>query len=448
VCTCLLVPVWLLWRMRRDVPRRARYLKDTVPQPRWLVFFIGPGEWVDVSEKHRWYNRYQSMVKPHREERYNFIGLNFAIMFVIAWICVLEPQSNQGCGNQRLAWGLVYLLQSGVEALLCPHARPRDNWTDVLVGTLNSVALFIMAAAFYNNKPEDDELFKTADTLMATTLFLLVPKLLLDGLTEAWIFYKKRRHRIQQKLWGLDSAEDPLLLTSVDVSTAASKSPSRALLSSSPDPPNADESDGSIVIKCQPVPPASPGRDVVDVMPLPACARGRRVNPMRRGVLNKRELLSGRHSSSPLGPPRSLSFSERFFDHTSPSVGAIPVGKSRRRVARTTPSATSPTLQNFLQKGYSTTLMPSSPTWDSPQMEDGFLPSAPSGSSLHFASDAEDLDSPAAPGTPARAPSFKSSFRKQKSLRQTSLKTSVKRKSVFEKSMEIPPPLPRTGTMV
>eukprot|EP01062_Namystynia_karyoxenos_P014197 TRINITY_DN15109_c1_g3_i6.p1 TRINITY_DN15109_c1_g3~~TRINITY_DN15109_c1_g3_i6.p1 ORF type:complete len:1214 (+),score=216.04 TRINITY_DN15109_c1_g3_i6:79-3642(+) len=210
---CIAVPILLSLEMRRGVPRLAQYHHYAAARvgclPRGVVQWVtGPGEWVSVTRRVDWVKRYGSFVRPYREQRAWYGVADLATNFLLSCIGAYRPRGCDDCGHVRIFSGIVLLVAVGAERHAAPHARPRDNWLDPVAFFLQAGAALFSAWGFYlpgrDGSMGCDRArwqFQFASFSLMVSGLVVMLRMVLDLLTEAYIFRSKVRTEMQQQQW-------------------------------------------------------------------------------------------------------------------------------------------------------------------------------------------------------------------------------------------------------
>eukprot|EP00755_Sulcionema_specki_P019023 Sspe_Gene.68354::Locus_40326_Transcript_1_1_Confidence_1.000_Length_2245::g.68354::m.68354 len=206
-------PCAICRKIMRNVPLKARYLEDTKTSP-LTSFLAGPGEWVSRCRRNLFVARYGGVLNAFREPMSGMASLEFGFMFLLACCNVGETETAWDCGQQRAFSALVYCIYIGTVLYTRPFCRPRDNFLVIFQCLLQTVALVLMCIAFFYDRPQHDGLFKVSSNLLLCAVVVILAKVLLDVVTEIYLFRTKRRDRLQQEEyeksieWALDADQD------------------------------------------------------------------------------------------------------------------------------------------------------------------------------------------------------------------------------------------------
>eukprot|EP01064_Diplonema_japonicum_P036502 TRINITY_DN821_c3_g1_i1.p1 TRINITY_DN821_c3_g1~~TRINITY_DN821_c3_g1_i1.p1 ORF type:complete len:1015 (+),score=197.13 TRINITY_DN821_c3_g1_i1:205-3249(+) len=204
-------PIWIGWKINKDVDKftkdgKGYYRTDDQVRGKLFNFIVGPGEWVSTTKRNHWVQRYQTMVRSFKQKYSWFIVGDFLLMALMAGARVTNTDSWVRCGNVRLFMSLVNWIALIIEGYLLPHARMRDNVMDVMRLFMQGLGLLCMAIGFYS-ETYDHWGFRAASPIFIGVMVLIILKLVMDMVTEGWIFFSKRRLRLQRATWGDDENE-------------------------------------------------------------------------------------------------------------------------------------------------------------------------------------------------------------------------------------------------
>ena len=201
----LATPFWLMRHVKQSVhPESSQgkgyYRTDSITRGPVITFIIGPGEWVSSTRDCLWVLRYQTMIRSFRQQYAHFIFWDFMLLTVIGGLTTLNTNSWVRCGIVRSLCSAANLLTMAFEFYLLPHARMRDNGTDVVMRGLISIALGLLAVGFFS-EDQKHVVFEIAPVFFLASLVVLMVKLVLDVITEVWVLFGGRRDRVQEEAW-------------------------------------------------------------------------------------------------------------------------------------------------------------------------------------------------------------------------------------------------------
>eukprot|EP00754_Rhynchopus_humris_P026555 Rhum_TRINITY_DN15027_c0_g1::Rhum_TRINITY_DN15027_c0_g1_i1::g.133961::m.133961 len=81
VVLCAVLPVVFFFAVTRNVPARARYMRENRPRNWLTAWLLGPGEWVSLRADCHWVNRYATAVRLYRQDVAWFMIIDFAGSF-------------------------------------------------------------------------------------------------------------------------------------------------------------------------------------------------------------------------------------------------------------------------------------------------------------------------------------------------------------------------------
>ena len=209
---CLLIPCLVLWKVSKAVPQAAYYRHDTETDGRrFLVFLIGPGEWVSRHEAEHWVLRYASVLRDYRQgwAIYSFVEMSSCL--AIAAVQAAHAQSWVGCGHKYLFTMFIFLVLLICEALAWPRSRARNCFMMIIILAIQCVAMLLMAIGYYHEDLEHWG-FSIAASLLIAAVAILLLKSALDLLSEGYVLLKKRRVRLQGDTFNEDKKENTMLV--------------------------------------------------------------------------------------------------------------------------------------------------------------------------------------------------------------------------------------------
>ena len=215
---CVAVPALVLQKVRIGVPAYARYDLDptTKGAMRWL---IGPGEWVSLDRSKEWVQRYATVVREFHQEYVWYCSFELAIALFLSLLMAVRASSLIVCGHLKIVTGAVFVLLMVVEAILWPHARPKDTVLGFAICGIEAGAMVFMGIDYYEGHWPSDEtsIFRSAEYLMLVATIVVVLKLVSDVVAEVNIFYTDRRDRLQEPVYweahDLESGMDEMFIT-------------------------------------------------------------------------------------------------------------------------------------------------------------------------------------------------------------------------------------------
>eukprot|EP00659_Diplonema_papillatum_P015061 gene15061-biopygen15139 len=209
----VMIPIWALLvvegALSTNPNRRAVYVEIVPEKWRLLVeYVVGKGEWVSTGREVNFVYRYSSLIRPYREEALWWGAIEFASSFALAGMSALPTGTVSACGHVRLFSALIFGLLLAAEATVQPHVRPRDNFVDITLIVLQIAALLLLAASLYLDDPTHWTA-EVAEAVLFSAAALMMMKIVLDVLSEAYVLYHSRRSRLQNELWDSKAVGTP-----------------------------------------------------------------------------------------------------------------------------------------------------------------------------------------------------------------------------------------------
>eukprot|EP01060_Flectonema_neradi_P039065 TRINITY_DN8458_c1_g1_i2.p1 TRINITY_DN8458_c1_g1~~TRINITY_DN8458_c1_g1_i2.p1 ORF type:complete len:970 (+),score=161.82 TRINITY_DN8458_c1_g1_i2:42-2951(+) len=203
----LVTPHLVAYTIKTSVPTAAFYkVVDSMPN-KWMCISgkiiratIGSGEWVSVRRSNRFVQRYQTMLRSFKQDYSWFIYFDFMSMVLLAGATIPRTPTWNDCGHVKLFSAVVNLLMLASKIAYKPYARYRDNVLEIPRFGIQAAALFVMALAFYSGNPGHWG-FSMAGPLFIIAIALLLLKVLLDIITELYIFCTNRRDHLQEQVF-------------------------------------------------------------------------------------------------------------------------------------------------------------------------------------------------------------------------------------------------------
>ena len=193
---CFVVPFMIFHRVRRDIPSQAVYVRD--PKTSFCEnIFIGPGEWASLHRKTHWVHRWASVVRTYRQDTAWFQFIEFSASFALAGVQAATTETREQCGHVKMASAVLFLILFLMEGYVWPHHRYRDSAADVTMLGGQMSGMLLMALGYYKTDDDDHWLFNASSTLMLMAVVVMLIKAAVDLLSELYIFFTKRRTRLQ-----------------------------------------------------------------------------------------------------------------------------------------------------------------------------------------------------------------------------------------------------------
>ena len=206
---CVVLPVLVFSTVTKNVPGRARYMREQRPRSWAMTWLLGPGEWVSLREDCHWVNRYATAVRMYGQEFAWFSLIDFAGSFALSALSAVDATTLVSCGHVKMSAALVFLIMLVVEARLWPHARMRDSAMDFVGLGLQMSAMVLMGLGYYSGARDstDSWMFATAGILLTAAVGFVLLKLACDVIAEAYIFLTNRRVNMQQAAFDMFNEE-------------------------------------------------------------------------------------------------------------------------------------------------------------------------------------------------------------------------------------------------
>ena len=187
---CVAVPVQLQRIISREVEdnKMARYRIDDVILPKWLLFIVGPGEWVSTTKKNAFVQKYSTMIRPYKDTRSWYVVFEFVCMALLGAAMTLRTTTWQECGHVRVFSASVNFFFFIFEFATKPHVRGRDCFTDPALFILQSMGLLLVGLGYYN-EDLDYWTFEAAMPFFHACSALLTIKLILDLICLIWVLF-------------------------------------------------------------------------------------------------------------------------------------------------------------------------------------------------------------------------------------------------------------------
>ena len=247
---CVGVPSYVFYVLQRNVPDLACYATAVNRTGYVTKWFLGPGEWVNMSRNCLFVQRYASVMRSYSKDHVWYLFIELAASFALSGFQSVEPESFLGCAHMKLACGVLFALLLLLEVYLRPHSRPRDTLAICTMLSLQTLAMFGLAIGFYKEDAEYWGSELAGSLLMGSTAVLCV-KILCDIVGELYLLATKKRTLLQEDvlrneaagLFSFDDSnvvmkpreEDPLGdCFSFDATVAMPRAPSFAVLPQRP----------------------------------------------------------------------------------------------------------------------------------------------------------------------------------------------------------------------
>ena len=215
---CVLVPIIVFRITTKGVPGKSYYAEEKCNTLFRIV--AGPGEWVSRARTDRWSQKYASAIRAYRQRCCWFASVEMSISFVLSLTSSLKTENFQACAHVRMSQAGIFALVTLLLTKCWPYSRPRDNVVGIIISSLQVFALLLMAVAFYLENEEHHSM-NAASALMTASAAILIAKVVVDLLTEIFIFFTKRRTKLQEKAFEQDQEDEQL--QSVDLNHSLSE---------------------------------------------------------------------------------------------------------------------------------------------------------------------------------------------------------------------------------
>eukprot|EP01063_Lacrimia_lanifica_P005352 TRINITY_DN13121_c0_g1_i1.p1 TRINITY_DN13121_c0_g1~~TRINITY_DN13121_c0_g1_i1.p1 ORF type:complete len:566 (+),score=73.88 TRINITY_DN13121_c0_g1_i1:83-1699(+) len=199
---CLAVPCLTLRAVRLGVPDHAGVAPDPVRRHAAARFFVGDADWASRRRAAPWVARWGPAVRGYREEAAWYGAVEYAAGFAVSAIQVLPPETQAGCGHQKLATAAVCAALVGLEMWVRPQLHPRNRVLSVLANAMQAAAMGAFAAAYYGGRGNGDGRFAAALHLLCASVYVLAAKAALDLLAAALKACTGQRRAVQAAAFG------------------------------------------------------------------------------------------------------------------------------------------------------------------------------------------------------------------------------------------------------
>ena len=205
----LLIPHLVAYTIKTSVPTTAYYKTVSTHPKGWKCIsdkfvraIVGSGEWVSVRKTNRFVQRYQTMLRSFKQDCAWFIYFDFMSMVLLAGATIPRTPTWNDCGHVKLFSCVINILMLASKIVYKPYARYRDTVLDIPRFAIQATALFFMALAFYSGNIHHWG-FAMSGPLIIAAIALLLLKVLLDIVTELYIFCTDRREKLQEEVFKL-----------------------------------------------------------------------------------------------------------------------------------------------------------------------------------------------------------------------------------------------------
>ena len=199
VCVCMVVPLALSNHLRTGVPSKGVYVLDDERSGWFKRMIIGPGEWCSIDMKCDWANRYTGQLRYYKQKYSYFIGFNFVSAFFVSCCLAVKPSNMKGCGHVKLSLSLIAVAELILEVTFWPHVRSVGNAADFTVLSMQAVGMALFAIGYYT-EDKTHWSFDMASQIISVAFMFIALKLILDLITELYVFCSGRRDRLQELL--------------------------------------------------------------------------------------------------------------------------------------------------------------------------------------------------------------------------------------------------------
>ena len=205
---CVAVPLGLFFAIRYGVPRLGRYRVDTTDTAHMVhpavVFFIGRGEWVSTTRECHWAQRYSSAIRSYKQRYVWWSCVDYLSMLLLSGASAARLEKLSLCCGFKVGTALILAALFVASVVMRPYHRARDNILCPLILLLQTLSVCFIAAGFCSGMNDvgwlDDSvwLWEWADRLLMISSLVLITKVVLDLMCEAFVIANKRRSRLQR----------------------------------------------------------------------------------------------------------------------------------------------------------------------------------------------------------------------------------------------------------
>eukprot|EP01060_Flectonema_neradi_P033442 TRINITY_DN561_c0_g1_i4.p1 TRINITY_DN561_c0_g1~~TRINITY_DN561_c0_g1_i4.p1 ORF type:complete len:712 (+),score=148.81 TRINITY_DN561_c0_g1_i4:53-2188(+) len=226
VAGCAIIPSVLAVVLKTSVPSEAVYITAETPRHPLAKYFLGPGEWLSCYRDNHWVQKYASAIRSQRQETvWYFVVEMYSSMF-LSLIASFESQDRMQCGHIRISQSLILFSMALIVAAYWPHCKPRDCVMSFVVWSGQGTALFSTGLSYYTGDVTSSRFDSVGTNLLKIIPFLLFIQIGLDVACEVFVFFSRRREKMQNELWNTDpemntesDLEQPLILNTPTASS-------------------------------------------------------------------------------------------------------------------------------------------------------------------------------------------------------------------------------------
>ena len=165
---------------------------------------LGRGEWISRTRNDDWVQKHASIVRKFEPGYTWFLLLDAAVQFCIAVVAALPTPNHTACAHTRIAQCIVLMTYMLAICFSRPFARVRDTCFELASTGGQSAGLLLSAMSFYkvkNDNFRESSLSSSSDICYTLTTAIVILGILLELLSEGFVFFTSRRSRLQEDVW-------------------------------------------------------------------------------------------------------------------------------------------------------------------------------------------------------------------------------------------------------
>eukprot|EP01064_Diplonema_japonicum_P013428 TRINITY_DN2099_c0_g1_i1.p1 TRINITY_DN2099_c0_g1~~TRINITY_DN2099_c0_g1_i1.p1 ORF type:complete len:1033 (+),score=163.03 TRINITY_DN2099_c0_g1_i1:56-3154(+) len=189
VCTFVMVAVFWFFR---NIENKAVYYKDS-KTGKVAAYFVGDGEWLPL--KHSFVDRFGVGFRRYLPHAARFVTVDCALSLGMALAAAVQVKTMKECGHKRIAMACMTIVYGITIALKRPYAHQRNNHTELVGQSLQTIGLILIAAGFYS-EDRTSACFTAGMYAILVAMVCLLIRTLGDGAVLLWVVISGRIPRL------------------------------------------------------------------------------------------------------------------------------------------------------------------------------------------------------------------------------------------------------------
>eukprot|EP01063_Lacrimia_lanifica_P009266 TRINITY_DN16270_c0_g1_i1.p1 TRINITY_DN16270_c0_g1~~TRINITY_DN16270_c0_g1_i1.p1 ORF type:complete len:894 (+),score=202.07 TRINITY_DN16270_c0_g1_i1:96-2777(+) len=174
---------------------KAQYRFDPTTRSAATTFVIGPGEWISAKGA-RYEEQYGVLFRSFKQHSTCYAALEYGRMALVAALAAANRGDRVTCGAARVSTAGILLLFAYIDIRTTPHARLRDVYFYPALKVLIAGGCGAIGTAFLLDDVVGGAWMSVGAALLFCATLLLLAKVVLDVVAEAYVQFLRRRQRI------------------------------------------------------------------------------------------------------------------------------------------------------------------------------------------------------------------------------------------------------------